>query len=304
LTQQPNQYGTLIDLKNLVDLSGTLSTISNNSVGLVPLRSTSDGDFFADHRGDDAFTSYPYAYAIKRRQAPTVLMQSLGASGLLLWDALLDGGTVKELAEVRGLTVAAVRATLKRFEQAGVLVIWQEGRAKEYELHPDAWDRLEERREYMVTAGIGQLRAARNANEIAAYAQHKLQGRMPLEPREKAKLEVRRDKADDKAAAYYEALLRMGIDPRAKVRHRPPRLRNKFDHGEEWVSIHRPIVEMWDELAPSPFAERYRLMSFAGYEHKDIDTARRVAAKVGRGPRQFKGFSDSPTHRHSQEAAA
>jgi len=304
LTTEPNQYGTLIDLSPLVDLSGTLSINTSNNVYPVPLRSTPPGDFFADHRGDDAFTSYPYSYAIKRRQAPTVLIQSLGASGLLLWDALLDGGSVKELAEVTGLTVAAVRVTLKRYNQAGLLVIWQEGYAKEYELHPDAWDRLEERRQHMVTAGIGQLRAARNASDNASYAQRKLQSRMPLEPGQKMKLENRRDRADEKVAAYYEALLGMGIDPRAKVRPpRPPRYRNQIDHGEEWVSIYRPIVEMWDELAPAPFAERYRMMSYAGYEREDIDTARRLAGKVGRGPRHFKGFADSPTHSQSQGAA-
>ena len=84
---QPDQYGTLIDLSPLLDLSGTLSSINNNVVG-VPLRSTSQDDFFASHRTDDAFTSYPYTYAIKRREAPTVLLQSLGATALLLWDAL------------------------------------------------------------------------------------------------------------------------------------------------------------------------------------------------------------------------
>jgi DNA-binding MarR family transcriptional regulator len=291
LTTEPSQYGTLIDLSLLCDKVDLTATLYKNCES-VAVRSTPTQDFIADHRMDDAFTSYPYAYAIKRRQAPTVLLQSLGESGLLLWDALQDGGTVKELAQVTGLTVAAVRSTLKKFAQAGLLFIWQEGCAKVYELHPNAEERLEERREYMVTAGIGQLRAARNANEIAAYAQRKLQGRMPLEPGQKSKLENRRDRADQKAAASYDALLSMGIDPRAKVRQCPPRHRIRVDHGEEWVSIHRPIVEMWDELAPSSFADRYRMMGMAGYTRREIDDAKRMAAKVGRGPLQFKGFHD------------
>jgi DNA-binding MarR family transcriptional regulator len=298
----PDQYGTLIDLTpildaarhNEVDLSGT-RTSTTTSVGRVPLGSTcDDGDFVASHRGDDAFTSYPYSYAIKRRQAPTVLMQSLGASGLLLWEALLDGGTVKELAESKGLTVASVRATLKKFGQAGLLVIWDERRAKEYELHPNAWDRLEERREHMVTAGIGQLRAARNASSIATYAQRQLQGRMPLEPREKAKLTQRRDKADGKAAAHHDALLGMGINPFIKVGpKRESRPYMKLDY--------RPIIDLWQELAPLPFADRYRLMGFAGYERKEIDIARRMG---GRGPRHFVGVGQEATHSQSQEVAA
>ena len=108
----------------------------------------------------------------------------------------------------------------------------------------------------MVTAGIGQLRAARNASDKASYAQRKLQGRMPFEPREKAKLEARRDKADTKAAAYYDALLGMGINPHAKVRPpRPPRPYMKIDHGEEWVSIYRPIYEEWQQLQDVPLAD-------------------------------------------------
>jgi DNA-binding transcriptional ArsR family regulator len=273
-------------------------------VGGVPLGSTCDDDFIACHRGDDAFTSYPYAYAIKRRQVPTVLMQSLGASGLLLWNALQDGGTVKQFAEVTGLTVATARATLKKFDRAGLLLELQEGRARWYELHPNAWDRLEERREHMVTAGIGQLRAARNASSIADFAQHKLQGRMPLEPREKAKLEVRRDKADAKAGAHYDSLLGMGINPYIKVGpKREPRAFMKIDHGEEWVSIHRPIYEQWQQLIDMTPAERFRMMLLAGYTRKEIDDAKRMAGRMGRGPRVFIGVGQEATHSQAQEAA-
>ena len=182
---------------------------------------------------------------------------------------------------------------MKRYDQAGLLVIWQEGLAEVYELHPNAWDRLEERCEHMVTAGIGQLRAARNAGDRATFAQRKLQGRMPLEPHEKMKLENRRDRADDKASAYYDALQNMGINPYAKVRHRPARPYTlKIDHDEEWQSIYRPIHEEWEELASLSYAERYRMMGMAGYERAEIEKARSMAGKMGQGPRVFVGVND------------
>lgn len=295
MTTQSDPYGTLIDLTLLLDLSETgIPSETTVSVG-----STSQEDFFGEHRGDDAFTTYPYSYAQKRRAIPIVLLPSLSASGLLLWEALREGGTVNELAEATGLTVASVRATLKRFTQTGLVLIWQEGRTKEYLLHPNAWDLLDDKREHMVTAGIGQLRAAKNASDKASYAQRKLQGRMPLEPRQKAKLEVRRDKADEKAAAHYDALFGMGIDPHAKVRHRPPRPRLKIDLAEEWTSLYRPLFEQWEELAPLSFAERYRLLAFAGFERDEIDKARRRAGEFNSIPRQFVGVGEP-----SQEMAA
>jgi hypothetical protein len=128
---------------------------------------------------------------------------------------------------------------------------------------------------------------------------------MPLEPRQKMKLENRRDKADDKVAAHYDSLLTMGINPYIKVRPpRPPRPYLKIDHAEEFASIHRPTMEVWDEFAPLPYADRYRLMGMAGYERKEIDKARFMAGKVGKGPRHFVGVGDGPTHSQSQEVAA
>jgi hypothetical protein len=299
ITMQPVEYGTLIDLSpileaakhNELDPSGTLSTI-RSSVGGVPLGSSCDDDFFADHRIDEAFTNYPRSYAIKRRGLPadTELNPGLNSSGLVLWAALAKGGTVKELAEATGLTEACVRATVNRYDQSGLLFIWKQRRANVYELHPNFEERLDEARPQMTTYGIGQLRAARNASSIADFAQHKLDGRMPLEPGEKSKLENRRDKADAKAGAHHDALLGMGINPFIKVRPPgPPRSYLKIDQGEEWVSIHRPIFEQWQELADLQFADRYRKLGMAGYTRQEIDAARRMATKVGRSPRQFVG---------------
>jgi DNA-binding MarR family transcriptional regulator len=279
-----DQYGTIIDLDPTRTLSG--------SVKSVRVGSTSEDDFFADHRCDDAFTTYPYSYAIRRRQVPTVLLRSLGASGLLLWDALGGSGTVKELAEETGLTVACVRVTLKKFEAVGLLLTWLDGRANVHELHPNAEERLEERREHMVTAGIGQLRAARNANDKARFAHRKLQSRMPIEPREKARLENRRAQSDAKVDAYYESLTRMGINPYAKVAHRsattivqedwsgfsedelaaldpdkpikmprPETLR--FDASEEWRSWGRDMWEVLELLGDCGIHDKIRLLTIS-----------------------------------------
>ena len=209
VTVTSSSEGTVIDVSRLLDLAGTLDT----HVGDVSLRSTS---FLSEHRADDAFTSYPYTDAIQQRDMPTVLMQSLSASGLLLWDTLRDGGTIKQLAQKTGLTVAAVRVTVKRFERAGLLLLWKAGREYWYELNPSAEELLDERREHMVTAGMGQAKKAHHGTEKAFDADRKLEALETTESDEAVKLELRRHRNAMIALAGYQALWRKGIKPRVK----------------------------------------------------------------------------------------
>jgi DNA-binding MarR family transcriptional regulator len=269
---------TQIDLSNLLDKSVT----EQESVKTVTLLSSCDDAFFDEHVGDDAFTSYPYSYAIKRRECPTVLMQSLGANGLLVWAALAAGGTVKELAEMTGLSVSTVRYTLKRFIQAGLVMVAHYGRAKEYWLCSNAEEMLEELREHMVTAGKGQLSAGKNASDTASYAHRQLSSNAPLEPSKRAWLENRRDKCDAKASAIYASLESMGINPHAKVAHRTPRPNTiRFDAVEEWRSWGRDMWEVLLLLGDDKLEEKIRLLTVAEVgEDASIETYRNTRRAI------------------------
>jgi DNA-binding MarR family transcriptional regulator len=298
---------TVIDLSNLLDLDGTVQ----RECVVVPSRSTSDDAFFDDHVGDDAFTNYPYTYAIKRRKCPTALMQSLGANALLLWAALAAGGTVKELAEATGLTVATVRATLKRFIRAGLVMVAQWGRAKEYWLCSDAEKMLEEKREHMVTDGMGQMRVGRNADENASYAHRQLRGNATLEPGKRAWLENRCAAEDAKGEAVRASLLRRGIDPSAKVRERgdtntiveedlselsladlvkadPDKTRRaprpntlRIDAVEEWRSWGRDTWETLQCFGDMDLSEKIRLWTVAEVgEEASVETYRNTRREI------------------------
>ncbi len=252
---------TTVDLSNLLDKSVTVQERVNYCNTFINI---TDEAFYREHRGDDAFTSYPYAYAIKRRECPTVLMQSLGANGLLLWAALAAGGTIKELAEATGLKVASVRYALKKFIQAGLVIVAHYGRAKEYLLCSNAEEMLEGIRPEMVTAGKGQLSAGKNASATASYAHRQLSGNAPLEPGKRAWLENRRDKCDAKASAIYASLESMGINPHAKVAHRTPRPNTlRFDAVEEWRSWGRDMWEVLELLGDCDMSEKIRLLTIA-----------------------------------------
>jgi hypothetical protein len=137
----------------------------------------------------------------------------------------------------------------------------------------------------MLTEGAGALNAYRNANSRAKWAHFGLKLRIAREPRERARLEQRRDKADAHARAWSETLATMGINPHAKVK--PPKVRTlTYDPLSEW-DLHAPVWEEWAELAPAPPMERYRLMEFAGYERLEIDEARRLAQRAGKAKREF-----------------
>jgi DNA-binding transcriptional ArsR family regulator len=271
---------TTVDLSNLVDKTVTVQESVNYCNTFI---NPTDEAFYREHRGDDAFTSYPYVYAIKRRECPTVLMQSLGANGLLLWAALADGGTVKELAEATGLKVSSVRYTLKRFKQANLLQSVQEcGRATEYWLCSNAEEMLEELREHMATAGKGQLSAGKNASATASYAHRQLSGKATLEPGKRAWLENRRDKCDAKAGAIYASLESMGINPHAKVAHRTPRPNTiRFDAVEEWRSWGRELWEVLLLLGDDKLEEKIRLLTVAEVgEDASIETYRNTRRAI------------------------
>lgn len=277
---------TTIDLSPLLDLSGT----DQEGCGSVPLRSTSvEGyDFFAEHIADDAFTSYPYTYAIRRREAPSVLAQSLGATALLLWEPLLEGGTVKELALESGLTESSIRGSLKRYRTAGLLFVWKEGRANVYQLHPNAEQRLEERREHMVTAGCAQLRMGRNESSRAEGYRYHMRRRRDLSQRDKARMGHRIEQANAKALACFDGLEDMGINPYVKVAHRrsKPKLL-KVDPAAEWEKV-ADLWQMWrEELGDMPETQRRRTLEWAGFEPEEIDSMLQMAKRAGKRQRDF-----------------
>lgn len=284
----PGETGTLIDLEPLIQLVLSVTPLPVIGEG-VTLRTTSAAaDFLTEHRADDAFTSYPYPYAQRRRGIPIVLLPALGAGGRMLWPALAaGGGTVSELATMTGLTDGAVRTTLRKFAAAGLLFAYQVGRATCYELHPNADEMLDDLRQHMTSWGIGQLRTARANAEQATYAHRQLA--RPLGDRERARLEQRRDKCDALAAAAHAMLEQSGINPRARVTSRPPRVRAlRIDPLAEWDRM-APTWAAWQDLGDLPRGERYRLLEMAGYTRRDIDEARHMAPRAGHAPRRFLG---------------
>jgi DNA-binding MarR family transcriptional regulator len=270
-----NDFGTLIDLAPLLAHPDPSETGSQSllNVNTVSVRSRLEIDFLDEHRADDCFASYPYRFAIKRRAMPTVLLQSLGANGLLLWNALAAGGTVRELAAATGLSVPSVRCTLKRFKAAGLLFAYQVGRAIVYEAHPNIEERLEERRPEMVTAGIGALRAARHASARADFAHRRLTREPALEPRERARLQARRERWDALADAHIASLQARGINAFAKVQApRPPRLRLRFDPRSEWDNWGRSLWRAYQALGDGDHHGKVRRLTMANLS-PDADAA-------------------------------
>jgi DNA-binding MarR family transcriptional regulator len=126
--------------------------------------------FWHDHRSDDAFVSYPYRAAMRRRTMPTVLADSLGAAAALVWHMLVEHGelTRTKIGELSGMTPGSVATATRKLEAAGLLLVWQEGgrkSPKSYLLHPDAERRLDERRPEMKSYGVGLRRQLRHVQE-------------------------------------------------------------------------------------------------------------------------------------------
>jgi DNA-binding MarR family transcriptional regulator len=269
-----SEKGTTVDLSPIIFYLGANGTLPN-SVESVPF---APSKFLTEHRADDAFTNYAYTHAIKRREMPTVLLASLGANALLLWPALEIGGTVEDLATRTGLSFDSVRRTLRRMWAAGLLFVWQEGKSYCYLLHPDAEQRLEERREHMVTDGIGLLRTGRNYSDVANYAHMRLK-RDDLEPYARAKLEERQRKADMMALICFDTLERRGINPYRVGNHREIKPRIRFDAAEEWRRWGRDMWEVLELLGDDKLEEKIRLLTIADVGEDASESVYRAARR-------------------------
>ena len=248
--------GQIVDFTPiLLDRSVTVSSYKEEMEEGVTLRSS---EFWGRHTGDDAFKSYPYAYAVKRRMNDkSPLMTSLGAAGYLLWPRLEQGGTLKELAEMSGLSVATVRAAVKKFLSCGLLEVDESDREKAYVLVANAEEKLDELRPHMVTAFVGQMRVARNHGETATYAAFKLRQRKKMEPRDVMWWENLRDDADRRAAVIFESLKTQGYDAAKKVgKEKAIRARRRYDYGEEWRTWGRPLFDAFNALTDMPQDQR------------------------------------------------
>lgn len=236
--------------------------------------------FYSAHRADDAFQSYPYRYAIARRAAPIVLLASLGAAALLAWDALLEHGelTAGALAEETGMSLAAAREALRRLARGGYAESWQENRrsAKVFTLLETAAERLEARRPEMVTGGLGQLRALRQADARASWATWQHRMTRAGDTRERARLEEKRRRADALSLAFADALHGLGIDPKKRVHQRPPKRRTRYDYQELLV-----VWQVWKTLDGSP-DDRRRQMVYAGYSGDELEAALRCSPRLDR----------------------
>lgn len=282
-----------IDLAPLLerDLSETLctpyvgSSVSARTVSLgSPLvgQGPSPSTFYADHRPDDAFVSYPRSHAAKRRRcSPDDLLPSLTASCLTVAAHLEAhaGATVKSIAGATGLTVSAIRVALRRLREHGLLVIWAEGRRHAYDLHPDHEERLDDLRPDLASYGLGILRQLRDANARAAYAATCL--RWKPDERTAAKLKARRDENDAIAEQWAAQLEGMGIDWKVKVRPGRPRQRLHHDAAARWESL-GSLWDTWRALGEDldrDGKERLITLGIAG-EDADDERYRKVRAHV------------------------
>lgn len=247
--------GQMVDFTPiLLDPSVTVFIATQEMGEGVTLRSS---EFWGQHTGDDAFKSYPYAYAVKRRmENKSPLMTSLGATGYLLWPRLEQGGTIKELAE-SGLSVATVRASVKKYLSCGLLEVDESDRQKSYRLIDNAEEMLDEIRPHMTTAFVGQMRVGRNHGETATYAAFKLRQRKKMEKRDVLWWENLRDDADRRAAIIFESLKEQGYDATKKVgKEKEIRSRRRFDYGEEWRTWGRPLFDAYNALGDMPDSQR------------------------------------------------
>jgi hypothetical protein len=324
ITDDQDGYGKWVDLTDLLR--------SVNLLHSQPAEAevNTSQQFANEHLQDEAFVLYPRHFAVKMRPDAEILPHGLSAAALLIAAVLSEYGELTRTAicQLTGLSQYTVGKMLRRMNDMGLLVVWQ-GKPYRYDLHPNFEEVLDDLRPLLPSYGIGAKRAKETARARAAFCDHQLEidSRMP-EDREKARLRARRDKYNKAELAYVAAMEDMGLNPWAKLVDRrdtrtivqddlgsltleelvsldpdPPkkvsRPHMKIDYGEQWVSVDRPIYEQWQELAPLPYAERYRLLSFADYEREEIDRARRMAGKMGRGPRQFVGVGEP-----AQEVAA
>lgn len=260
---EENDYGRTVLLRFALDVIAKVDMRSPPNEYLVNLSDHNVGaSFYSEHRADDAFTSYPYSFAIRRREAPTVLADNLNSTALLVGHVLINAAgpiTCDEIAAASGLSPGAVAGALRKFKRLAMLVIWQERRRAPayYELHPNFEERLDELRPEMKSFGVGALRSYRNANARAAYAEDQLRRPTRKSLRQFNRLEKRRDEAEALAQVWAQTLAAAGIDPHAKVcdrtvgeskeQQRRRRLTRAYLAGER--ALYRPKTEPNTEVA-------------------------------------------------------
>jgi DNA-binding transcriptional ArsR family regulator len=266
-----NDHGTIVDLSLLDTIVSDTDLYINTKNGESVSLTIEEMEWQASHRTDDAFTSYPYWSAVKRRGNLAPLMTSLGATGWLLWPHLERGGTVAELAEVTGLSVATIRHSIRKFMSLGLVPLEEVNKDGEYRLASGADDRLDSVRTHMQTFGVGLMRRGRSFSEGADYAAYKLRQRKKMEPKDVAFWEGVRDRNDREAAMYFDLLDKVGFNARMKVgKEKAVRHRIKIDHGEEWRTWGRPLFDAYNALGDAAVEQKIRLLTIA---HVGADAA-------------------------------
>lgn len=251
--------GTVIDLSPLFSVTDLLPEMEEETCH------AESRSFHRDHIGDDAFTNYPRRYAEKRR-GRTDLLPSLGPTGLLLWGPLVQGGTAAELAEAIGMGRATVKKALERFVEVGLAEKSLVGRSSYYILVDQAEEKLDDIREHMVTAWIGQFRLARSYAQRADYAAFRLRRRHALTPRDISFWTELRDTNITRADIILDFLATVGFDGRCKVgveRGLAKRAKRRFDAVEEWRTWGRPLYDNYLALGDMPHDEKVRLLTLA-----------------------------------------
>jgi hypothetical protein len=229
----------------------------------------------ASHRTDDAFTSYPYWSAVKRRGNLAPLMGSLGATGWLLWPHLVRGGTVDELAEVTGLSNATIAQSIRKFMSVSLISTPDDyepgsGRLPKvskdeyYQLKEGADSLLDNARPHMATFGVGLMRRGRTFGEGADYAAFKLRNRKKMEHKDVSFWEGVRDRNDREAAMYFDLLDKVGFDARMKVGKEKAvkRGRMKVDYREEYRQWVKGWLAEYNDL-PGNHNEKVRRLAMS-----------------------------------------
>ncbi len=265
LATEDTGKGQTLDLSPLF-LNHIVTDVYHNGDTVTMWTST----FAAQHTGDDAFAIYPYWYAVKRRGDVAPLMGSLGPTGLELWESLEQGGTVKEIAEASGFSVASVRNAIKKFAACGLLEVDEYDKEKAYVLVEKSEQVLDEVRPHMVTYHVGQLRIARNALATADLAALKLRQRKHMTPRDIMWWENLRDDKDRVATLILDQLAEQGFDGRMKVgKEKAARSRRKYDFLEEWRTWGRPLFDAYNDLGHAAQDDKVRLLTVANVGEAD-----------------------------------
>jgi hypothetical protein len=264
----PTDFGTQVDLKFVLSHPlPYLNTPPNTSLTVDQCSDTEGGtSFYHDHKADDAFISYPYGSAMKRRAKltgkDTVLADSFGPGAALLWHLLEEHGLLcdKEAAEIGGMSLGSVATSRRKLERAGLLIIpyCGEGARKYYELHPNAEERLDERRPEMKSYGVGLRRQLHHAEDQLKIArrQGKFKRVMRLEDKYNALHWAAHGDTGDENPAFWV---------RGRIRKRSSR----WDTWERQRQIDA-LQAVYHEVHDLPVDVQRRWLGEAGYTEDDI----------------------------------